>query len=174
VDGHRHEVVSTDGTRIGLLTAGTGPSLLLMHGGMGCIESWQPLWNSLTSRWRVTAMDRRGRGSSGDTGPYQLSREFEDVTAAVASLAAAGPSGRSAGLAGTRHHPGRRREVRGRDDELPDGDHRVDRRGDRRSQKRSARLRHLPIVSATMPREARALAEVDLNALASDVTVPVC
>jgi pimeloyl-ACP methyl ester carboxylesterase len=31
----------------------------------------------------------------------------------------------------------------------------------------------MPIVSATMPREARALAEVDLNALASDVTVPV-
>ena len=87
MDGHRHAVTSADGTEIGLLTAGDGPPLLLVHGGMGCIESWQPLWEPLTSRWRVTAMDRRGRGSSGDTQPYELSREFEDVAAVAASLA---------------------------------------------------------------------------------------
>ena len=86
VDGHRHAVTSADGTEIGLLTAGDGPPLLLVHGGMGCIESWQPLWEPLTSRYRVTAMDRRGRGRSGDNQPYQLSREFEDVTAVAASL----------------------------------------------------------------------------------------
>jgi pimeloyl-ACP methyl ester carboxylesterase len=86
MDGHRHAVTSADGTEIGLLTAGDGPPLLLVHGGMGCIESWQPLWEPLTSRWRVTAMDRRGRGSSGDNQPYRLSREFEDVTAVAASL----------------------------------------------------------------------------------------
>jgi len=91
VDGRRHEVISTDGTRIGLLTAGAGPSLLLVHGGAGCIEGWQSLWGTLTGRWRVTAMDRRGRGSSGDTGPYQLSREFEDVAAVAASMADDGP-----------------------------------------------------------------------------------
>jgi pimeloyl-ACP methyl ester carboxylesterase len=50
VDGHRHEVTSTDGSRIGLLTAGAGPSLLLVHGGTGRIESWQSLWATLT-RW---------------------------------------------------------------------------------------------------------------------------
>jgi len=87
VDGHRHSVTSADGTEIGLLTAGDGPPLLLVHGGMGRIERWQPLWEPLTSRWRVTAMDRRGRGSSGDTQPYELSRESEDVTAVAASLA---------------------------------------------------------------------------------------
>jgi pimeloyl-ACP methyl ester carboxylesterase len=90
MDGHRHAVTSADGTEIGLLTAGDGPPLLLVHGGMGCIERWQPLWEPLTSRWRVTAMDRRGRGSSGDTQPYELSREFEDVTAVAASLAGGG------------------------------------------------------------------------------------
>jgi pimeloyl-ACP methyl ester carboxylesterase len=207
VDGHRHEVVSTDGTRIGLLTAGAGPSLLLVHGGMGCIESWQPLWNSLTSCWRVTAMDRRGRGSSGDTGPYQLSREFEDVTAAVASLAADGPVdvfghslgatcalGAAAGGAPLRRlalyeppgpqaappawqervttlvgagKPGAAMmsfltEIIGLTAEEIDGLRNAPRGYD-----------IMPIVSATMPREARALAEVDLNALASDVTVPV-
>jgi pimeloyl-ACP methyl ester carboxylesterase len=91
VDGYRHEVISADATRIGLLTAGAGPPLLLVHGGMGCIESWQPLWSTLTSRWRVTAMDRRGRGSSGDTGPYELGKEFRDVAAVAASMAGDGP-----------------------------------------------------------------------------------
>lgn len=91
MDGHRHSVISADGTRIGLLTAGEGPALLLVHGGMGCIESWQPLWGTLTSRWRVTAMDRRGRGTSGDTGPYELSREYQDLAAVAASMAGEGP-----------------------------------------------------------------------------------
>jgi pimeloyl-ACP methyl ester carboxylesterase len=86
VEGYRHAVTSADGTQIGLLTAGQGPPLLLVHGGMGCIASWQSLWDALTGRWRVTAMDRRGRGSSGDTRPYDISREFEDVAAAAASL----------------------------------------------------------------------------------------
>lgn len=90
MEGRRHEVVSTDGTRIGLLTAGQGPRLLLVHGGMGCIESWAPLWGKLTSQWQVTAMDRRGRQSSGDTAPYSLVKEYQDVAAAVASLAGAG------------------------------------------------------------------------------------
>lgn len=92
MDGHRHAVTSADGTEIGLLTAGDGPPLLLVHGGMGRIERWAPLWQPLTSRWRVTAMDRRGRGSSGDAGPYDLSREFEDVAAVAASLAGGGPA----------------------------------------------------------------------------------
>jgi pimeloyl-ACP methyl ester carboxylesterase len=89
VDGYRHSVTSADGTRIGLLTAGQGPPLLLVHGGMGCIASWQSLWDGLTGHWRVTAMDRRGRGSSGDTAPYDVSREFEDVAAVAASLGGA-------------------------------------------------------------------------------------
>jgi pimeloyl-ACP methyl ester carboxylesterase len=84
-------VTSSDGTQIGLLTAGDGPPLLLVHGGMGCIEGWQPMWASLTGRWQVTAMDRRGRGTSRDDGhPYDLSREFEDVAAVAASLAGDG------------------------------------------------------------------------------------
>jgi pimeloyl-ACP methyl ester carboxylesterase len=93
VDGYRHEIASRDGTRIGLLTAGSGPELLLVHGGMNRLERWAPIWNALTSWRRVTAMDRRGRGSSGDTQPYRMDREFDDVAAVAASLAqqAGGP-----------------------------------------------------------------------------------
>lgn len=87
MDGHRHAVTSADGTEIGLLTAGDGPPLLLVHGGMGCIEGWQSMWMSLAANWQVTAMDRRGRGTSqNDIQPYHLSREFEDVAAVAASL----------------------------------------------------------------------------------------
>ncbi len=211
MEGHRHEVSSADGTRIGLLTAGAGPSLLLVHGGMGCIESWQPLWSTLTSRWRVTAMDRRGRGTSGDTAPYRLDREFEDVTAAVASLAADGPvdvfghsfgatcalgaaAGTAAGTAplrrlalyeppGPQTAPADWRErvtalvaagkpgaammsfltqIIGLTPGQVDGLRNASRGYD-----------IMPVVSATMPREARALACVDLTALASAVQVPV-
>ena len=87
MQGHRHSVTSADGTSIGLLTAGTGPGLLLVHGGMGRLERWEPLWGLLTAHWQVTAMDRRGRGSSGDAEPYELSQEYDDVAAVAASLA---------------------------------------------------------------------------------------
>ena len=53
----------------------------------GRLERREPLWGLLTCHWQVTAMDRRGRGSSGDAEPYELSHEYEDVAAATASLA---------------------------------------------------------------------------------------
>lgn len=88
MDGIRHSVIGADGTRIGLLTAGTGSALLLIHGGMGRIERWEPLWKPLAERWRVTAMDRRGRGSSGDGPSYRIGLEFRDITAVAVALAA--------------------------------------------------------------------------------------
>src|SRR5450755_5062944 len=74
-----HWVTSADGVRIGLLTAGSGPGLLLVHGGMGTIQSWRGVWDALIRHRRVTAMDRRDRASSGDGGSYALGSEFADV-----------------------------------------------------------------------------------------------
>ena len=87
MEGIRHSVTSADGVRIGLLTAGSGPGLLLVHGGMGTIESWRRVWGALTAHRRVTAIDRRGRGSSGDAGRYELSNEYADVAAVAAAIA---------------------------------------------------------------------------------------
>jgi pimeloyl-ACP methyl ester carboxylesterase len=87
MEGIRRTVAGADGVRIGLLTAGSGPALLLVHGGMGSIDGWAPAWETLAGRFRVTAMDRRGRGTSGDADDYSLDREYTDVAAVAALLA---------------------------------------------------------------------------------------
>jgi pimeloyl-ACP methyl ester carboxylesterase len=87
MEGLRGAVASPDGVSIGLLTAGSGPALLLVHGGLGSIDSWQSGWDSLTGQFQVTAMDRRGRGTSGDADGYSLEREYADVAAVAALLA---------------------------------------------------------------------------------------
>ena len=74
-------VVSSDGVAIGIRTEGDGPALLLVHGGMRTAADWAPLWPLLTARYRVTAMDRRGRGMSGDGPEYDGEREYDDVAA---------------------------------------------------------------------------------------------
>jgi pimeloyl-ACP methyl ester carboxylesterase len=88
MDGIRHVVPGADGVDIGLLTAGSGPPLLLVHGGAGQIEGWQPVWDHLSRHWRVTAMDRRGRGSSGDGQGYSIDAEYGDVAAVAGALSA--------------------------------------------------------------------------------------
>lgn len=85
--GRRHSVFGADGVPIGLLTSGVGHGLLLVHGGMSQIEAWEPAWDLLSKRWQVTAMDRRGRGASGDAGAYVINHEYDDI-AAVASVLA--------------------------------------------------------------------------------------
>ena len=81
-------VDSADGTRIAVECAGTGPTLLFVHGGVGDRQRWTPMFSQLASRFRTCAMDRRGRGESGDGPEYSLTREAEDV-AAVANASRA-------------------------------------------------------------------------------------
>ena len=78
-------VTSKDGTRIGVECAGTGPMLLFVHGGVGDRTRWTPMFPLLTSQLTVCAMDRRGRGASGDSREYSLQKEAEDVAAVVNS-----------------------------------------------------------------------------------------
>jgi pimeloyl-ACP methyl ester carboxylesterase len=78
-------VASKDGTQIELECAGAGPSLLIVHGGTGDRTRWTPLFPLLAPKFRVCAMDRRAHGASGDTLPYSLEKEVEDVVAVVAA-----------------------------------------------------------------------------------------
>jgi pimeloyl-ACP methyl ester carboxylesterase len=91
VDGTRDVVRSPDGTPVGIVTGGSGPALLLVHGGLSGLGRFAPLWRELVPHFTVTAMDRRGRGTSGDADAYELQREFEDVGAVAEHLA--GPGG---------------------------------------------------------------------------------
>jgi pimeloyl-ACP methyl ester carboxylesterase len=76
-------VVSEDGTPIAVWRSGEGPSLVLVHGAAADHSRWAPVLPALEERFTVLAIDRRGRGQSGDADAYALEREFEDVAAVV-------------------------------------------------------------------------------------------
>ena len=85
-------VLSRDGTEIGYWTTGEGPPLVLVHGAVADHHRWRPLLPYLEPHARVHALDRRGRGASGDAPAYDLAREFEDVAAVVDAVAEASGS----------------------------------------------------------------------------------
>jgi pimeloyl-ACP methyl ester carboxylesterase len=79
-----HVVSSKDGTRIAFRRAGRGPPLLLVHGATADHSTtWTRVLPILERKFTVLAMDRRGRGGSGDAPGYALAREAEDVAAVV-------------------------------------------------------------------------------------------
>lgn len=79
--------VSRDGTRIACFTCGEGPPLVLVHGVLGDHQRWDALRPHLEPDLTIHAMDRRGRGASGDGPSYDIEREFEDVAAVVDAVA---------------------------------------------------------------------------------------
>jgi pimeloyl-ACP methyl ester carboxylesterase len=78
-------VISRDGTSIAAWRSGEGPPLVLVHGAAADHNRWAPVLPALEERFTVFAIDRRGRGRSGDASDYALEREFEDVVAVVES-----------------------------------------------------------------------------------------
>lgn len=88
------KVVSADGTPIAFQKSGAGPSLVLVHGTTADHTRWNPILPELEKHFTVYAIDRRGRGESGDTEPYAIDREVEDVAAVVE---AAGPGAKLLG-----------------------------------------------------------------------------
>lgn len=80
-----HRVPSKDGTLIAVECKGTGPTLLMVHGGVGDRSRWTPMFPLLSATFTACAMDRRGHGASGDSTEYALQKEAEDVAAVVDS-----------------------------------------------------------------------------------------
>lgn len=77
-------VQSKDGTTIAFDRAGEGVPVIIVGGAMRDRSSEAPLVALLASEFTVFAYDRRGRGDSGDTAPYAVDREIEDLEALVA------------------------------------------------------------------------------------------
>ncbi|HEX9595425.1 MAG TPA: alpha/beta hydrolase, partial [Anaerolineales bacterium] len=81
-------VTSTDGTRIAYMRSGSGPPLVLVHGSTADHTRWANILPGLNRKFTVFAMDRRGRGGSGDAEPYNLEQEYDDVAAVVRAAGA--------------------------------------------------------------------------------------
>jgi pimeloyl-ACP methyl ester carboxylesterase len=83
-------VTSRDGTSIAYDRLGDGPPVVLISGGSVDRTSNAGLAEQLADRHTVYNYDRRGRGDSGDTPPYAIAREIEDIAAVIE--AAGGPA----------------------------------------------------------------------------------
>ena len=79
-------VHSADGTPIAFDAQGEGHPLILVDGATSYRAVSQldaEVGKLLRDRFRVYAYDRRGRGESGDTAPYAVRREIEDLAALI-------------------------------------------------------------------------------------------
>jgi pimeloyl-ACP methyl ester carboxylesterase len=76
-------VASKDGTTIAYDRLGGGPPVILVSGGSVDRSSNAPLGELLAEQFTVFNYDRRGRGPSGDTPPYAVEREVEDIEAVI-------------------------------------------------------------------------------------------
>ena len=82
-------VTSRDGTRIGFERSGEGPPLVLVHGTTADRTRWAAVLPAFEAAHTVYAVDRRGRGLSGDAPEYALEREYEDIAAVIEAVAGA-------------------------------------------------------------------------------------
>jgi pimeloyl-ACP methyl ester carboxylesterase len=76
-------VSSSDGTAIAFDRSGEGPPVILVGSGPTDRSANVPLAVLLAQHFTVVNYDRRGRGDSGDTAPYAVDREFDDIAALV-------------------------------------------------------------------------------------------
>src|SRR5258708_7252327 len=76
-------VESKDGTSIACERVGAGPAVVIVDGALSTRGSKADLAILLGERFTVFRYDRRGRGDSGDTQPYAVDREIEDIDALI-------------------------------------------------------------------------------------------
>jgi pimeloyl-ACP methyl ester carboxylesterase len=84
-DGERL-AISADGTRIAFARTGSGQPLVAVHGTSADRSRWTPVVPQLAAHFTVYAVDRRGRGGSGDASDYTIEREFDDIAAVAAVI----------------------------------------------------------------------------------------
>jgi pimeloyl-ACP methyl ester carboxylesterase len=81
-----HKVISKDGTEIAFIKRGNGPPLILVHGTTAEHSRWLSIILHLEKDFTVYAVDRRGRGGSGDSPDYNILMEVEDISAVINSI----------------------------------------------------------------------------------------
>lgn len=79
-------VTSADGTTIFFEQRGTGAPVILVGGAFNDRTTVAALAGVLAPDFTTITYDRRGRGDSGDTAPYAVEREIEDLAALIAQV----------------------------------------------------------------------------------------
>jgi pimeloyl-ACP methyl ester carboxylesterase len=82
-DHPMNTAVSADGTMIAFDQFGDGPPVIMAAGAFNTRAATEPLARALQEQFSVLNYDRRGRGDSGDTAPYAVDREIEDLGALI-------------------------------------------------------------------------------------------
>ena len=80
-----NKTLSKDGTSIAYYKTGAGPAVILVDGAF-CSSRFGPMAKLapvLDKYFTVITYDRRARGESGDTKPYDVQREIEDIEALI-------------------------------------------------------------------------------------------
>src|SRR5262249_57603651 len=96
----RERAVCGDGTALGFDRFGEGPPVIMVAGAFNTRSATEPLAKALAQRFAVLNYDRRGRGDSGDTAPYAVEREAEDIGALITPAGGSAPGfGCSSGAA---------------------------------------------------------------------------
>ncbi|MFF2330229.1 MULTISPECIES: alpha/beta fold hydrolase [unclassified Streptomyces] len=80
------KTLSRDGASIAYRRRGDGPPVILVGGALSTAVTEAPLARLLAPHFEAVTYDRRGRGSSGEGGPYAVAREIEDLGALVAAV----------------------------------------------------------------------------------------
>lgn len=76
-------VTSSDGTTIAFDRLGEGPPVVIIGGGPTHRSANAPVAKLLSEQFTVFNYDRRARGDSGDTAPFAVDREYDDLAAVI-------------------------------------------------------------------------------------------
>ena len=99
VEVDMQHVLSGDGTSIAFESMGAGPPVIFVVGAFNDHSTGAELALALAERHTLITYDRRGRGQSGDTLPYAVEREIEDLAAVLATVGDRGRGLRGGGAA---------------------------------------------------------------------------
>jgi pimeloyl-ACP methyl ester carboxylesterase len=83
---------SADGTTIAYDVWGSGPLVVIVGGAFNDRNTWAELAQEFAAQgFRAVSYDRRGRGDSGDSRPYAVEPEIEDIAAVIEAAGSGGP-----------------------------------------------------------------------------------